>query len=214
LASIEAAAVAGLAYAGFAFASFTLLTRLPDASSATEIANFFADAGERRLAILALNLAAFSAIAFLWFVAVVRRRIGDREDRFFATVFFGSGILYAGLMLTSSALLAGPALGIEAVDGVAPGQEVYSTVAGAGFGLLLSVVPRVQAVFVVTTSTLVLRTGALARWVAILGYVVALVLFVIPILTEPAGLGFPAWVAVVSLTLLVRRAGAASPPPV
>jgi hypothetical protein len=28
-----------------------------------------------------------SAVAFLWFVAVIRRRVGDREDRFFVTVF-------------------------------------------------------------------------------------------------------------------------------
>src|SRR5258705_10732468 len=40
---------------------------------------------------LGLNLLPFAGIAFLWFIAVVRNRLGELEDRFFATVFLGSG---------------------------------------------------------------------------------------------------------------------------
>ena len=40
---------------------------------------------------LGLNLVPFAGIAFLWFMGVLRDRLGEREDRFFATVFFGSG---------------------------------------------------------------------------------------------------------------------------
>src|ERR1700746_2383537 len=43
---------------------------------------------------LALNLLPFAGISFLWFIAVVRDRLGELEDRFFATVFLGSGLLY------------------------------------------------------------------------------------------------------------------------
>jgi Predicted membrane protein (DUF2254) len=32
----------------------------------------------------------FAGIAFLWFIGVLRDRLGQRQDRFFATVFFGS----------------------------------------------------------------------------------------------------------------------------
>jgi len=39
---------------------------------------------------LALNLLPFAGIAFLWFIGVVRDRLGQSEDRFFATVFLGS----------------------------------------------------------------------------------------------------------------------------
>jgi MFS family permease len=42
---------------------------------------------------LALGLVPFAGIAFLWFTGVIRDRLGDREDRFFATVFLGSGII-------------------------------------------------------------------------------------------------------------------------
>jgi hypothetical protein len=36
-----------------------------------------------------LNLLPFAGIAFLWFIAVIRDRLGELEDRFFATVFSG-----------------------------------------------------------------------------------------------------------------------------
>jgi hypothetical protein len=41
---------------------------------------------------LALNLVPFAGIAFLWFIGVLRDRLGELEDRFFATVFLGSGL--------------------------------------------------------------------------------------------------------------------------
>jgi hypothetical protein len=42
----------------------------------------------------ALNLPPFAGIAFLWFIAVVRDRLGELEDRLFATVFLNSGLLF------------------------------------------------------------------------------------------------------------------------
>ena len=37
-------------------------------------------------------------------IAVVRNRLGALEDRFFATVFLGSGLLYIAMTFTSAAL--------------------------------------------------------------------------------------------------------------
>ena len=45
-----------------------------------------------------LGLVPFAGIAFLWFIGVVRDLIGDAEDRFFATVFLGSGILFVAIV--------------------------------------------------------------------------------------------------------------------
>jgi len=39
---------------------------------------------------LALSLVPFAGLAFLWFIGVVRDRIGRLEDRFFSSVFFGT----------------------------------------------------------------------------------------------------------------------------
>ena len=50
---------------------------------------------------LALNLLPFAGIAFLWFIAVMRSRLGDLEDHFFATVFMGSGYRQTGKLQLS-----------------------------------------------------------------------------------------------------------------
>ena len=53
---------------------------------------------------LALNLVPFAGIAFLWFIGVLRDRLGELEDRFFATVFLGSGLLFLAMLFASAAL--------------------------------------------------------------------------------------------------------------
>lgn len=57
-----------------------------------------------------LNLLVLSTIAFVWFVAVIRRRVGDREERFFGTVFLSSALLLAGLWLVGAMVHTTPAL--------------------------------------------------------------------------------------------------------
>ena len=52
---------------------------------------------------LALNLVPFAGVAFLWFIGVVRDRLGAYEDRFFATIFFGSGILFLAMLFIAAA---------------------------------------------------------------------------------------------------------------
>jgi len=43
----------------------------------------------------------FAGIAFLWFIGVLRDRLGELEDRFFATVFLGSGLLFLAMLFAS-----------------------------------------------------------------------------------------------------------------
>lgn len=203
--SVEAAAVAGIAFAVFYIVSLVLLRRQPGPEAdLAELADFYGDEGNRSLVILGLNLAVFSAIAFLWFIAVIRRRIGDREDRFFATVFLGSGLLFLGSMLVGAASYSSGVVTMELLGGTTPGAAAVGFGTGLASGLTLVVVPRLTAVFVLTTSTLVLRSGRIQRWVAILGYIVAVLLFVVPLFLQPLGYLFAVWVAVVSGALLVR----------
>jgi hypothetical protein len=59
-------------------------------------------------------LVIFSGIAFLWFTGVLRDLIGligEQEDHFFATIFFGSSILYVALGFVWAAIF-GAMLGI------------------------------------------------------------------------------------------------------
>jgi hypothetical protein len=52
---------------------------------------------------LGLNLVPFAGIAFSWFIGVLRDRLGELEDRFFATVFLGSGLLFLAMLFASAA---------------------------------------------------------------------------------------------------------------
>ena len=70
---------------------------------------------------VALNLIPFAGIAFLWFVGVVRDRVGEREDRFFATVFLGSGLLFVAMLFVGAAVAGGLIAG-QAQSGRRPGR--------------------------------------------------------------------------------------------
>ncbi len=54
---------------------------------------------------MALNLVPFAGVAFLWFIGVLRDRLGQQEDRFFATVFFGSGLLFLAMLFAAAAVI-------------------------------------------------------------------------------------------------------------
>src|SRR5260221_11485389 len=60
--------------------------------------------GQASTVSLALTWVPFAGIAFLWFIGVVRDRLGHLEDQFFSTVFFGSGLLYLSLTFVAAAL--------------------------------------------------------------------------------------------------------------
>ena len=43
---------------------------------------------------LAVALIPFAGIAFLWFMGVIRDQLGEMEDQFFSSIFYGSGLLF------------------------------------------------------------------------------------------------------------------------
>ena len=95
----RAAGVAGLAFAGLFTASIVLLRNQPSGgSTAAEVRDFYLSRNAGSVALVGVYLVPFSGIAFLWFIAAVRHLIGDREDRFFATVFLGSGLIFVAMM--------------------------------------------------------------------------------------------------------------------
>jgi len=97
LASIEAAAIAGVVCAiGWSLGMRGLLqTPAVDATDA-EIMSFYADDNAGRYSVLWLQVIVVATIAFMWFVGVVRSRVGDREPRLFGTVFLGGAATAGG----------------------------------------------------------------------------------------------------------------------
>ena len=204
--SIEAAAIAGVVYAVLTVLVLLRLSRFPSLDlSGEELTAWFDDDAHQAWLIGALTFASVASVAFLWFVAVIRRRVGDLEDRFFTTVFLSSGILYVAVWLTGAAALAAPAVAMSQLDAAAVSPASASLAGGIGSSLILVVAPRLQAVFIFSTSTVIKRSQVLPSWLAILGYLSGLLLFVTPWVIQPAGLLFPAWVFIVSVVMLVKH---------
>jgi hypothetical protein len=204
----RAAGVAGLVFAALFVASLLLLRNHPaSGSSAAQIADWYLRRDVRNVALVGLYLAPFSGIAFLWFIAVIRHWIGELEDRFFSTVFLGSGLLFVAMLFVSAgaagALLAGVRFRGQPVP--TPDSVVLSR--SLAYAFLYVYAMRAAAVFMLVVSTIGLRTGSLHRWLVLGGYAVALALLFIPPHIEWIVLLFPAWVAVVSVHIL--RAGPA-----
>jgi hypothetical protein len=200
-----AAGVAGLVFATLFVASIILLYPQPArGSSRAEIAEWYVHGGNRTASIVGLYLAPFAGIAFLWFIAAVRHRIGAYEDRFFATVFLGGGLLFVAMLYAAAAAAGAPLAAVRFQDAPPPSPDVIVFARGLGYTLLYVYAIRVAGVFMIVSSTIGLRTGTLPRWLAFLGYAVALVLLLSVSYSRGFVLIFPAWVSLVSIELLRR----------
>jgi MFS family permease len=202
----RAAGVAGLAFAALFIASVLLLRNHPAGdSTAAEIRDFYVGQNAGRIALVGVYLAPFAGIAFLWFIAVIRNLIGDREDRFFATVFLGSGLLFVAMLFISAgaggALMAAVKFQHEPV----PSPDTVVTIRSLAFGFLFVYAMRMAAVFMIVVSTIGMRLGILPRWLVVGGYAAALVLILNVSYIELLILVFPAWVAAVSVVILRAR---------
>ena len=197
----RAAGIAGVVFAVLFGASLVLLHTVldPDPSSAIDWAG---PAGPRVR--LALTVMPFAGIAFLWFIGVVRDRLGELEDRFFSTVAPGSALLFLAMVFVSMAT-AGGLLASARAD-LTMDAERGLTSFGCAMMLQISNVYalRMGGVFMLPLGTVWLRTGLMPRWLVATTYLLALAMLVIVNLSLWVSLLFPTWVLVVSSYGLVR----------
>jgi hypothetical protein len=154
---------------------------------------------------IGLTIMPLAGIAFLWFVGVVRDRIGALEDRFFSTVFFGSSLLFLAMVFVATAV-AGALVYAARVD---PAWVHAAHVVNFGRAVLVQIsniyALRMAAVLMISLATIWLRTGLMPRWLVATTYLLAAALLVV-VSAEPwVPLVFPAWVFVVSLMILRRE---------
>jgi hypothetical protein len=194
----RAAAVAGIFFSVLLTAAMVLV-RLAMPSDPRDAVDWLTDGSKRDSVIIALNMLPFAGIAFLWFIGVVRDRIGEGEDRFFATVFLGSGLLFVAMLFASGAVAGG--LVLSADDNLAAG--VWSFARRVSLSLLTVYAMRMAAVFAISTSTIANRLGLAPRWLTVLGLATATVLLLTAGFIPWIEVIFPAWVFVFSLNILV-----------
>ncbi len=199
LSTPRAAALAGVLFTVlFGMAIWLIRSTLPEGGSP---GSQWLDSNSGRLRVAAI-LMPFAGICFLWFIGVVRDGLGSYEDRFFSSVFLGSGLLFLAMLFASSATAAG----LVAISGAT--GDARTTTALFGQALLLSLAKtygvRMAAVFMISLATIWLRTGLMRRWLIVITYVVAVALLLLGDLSMWIVLAFPAWVFIVSVLALVR----------
>src|SRR4051812_36651909 len=97
----RAAAIAGVIFSVLMSVSLVII-RLAVPPYQTDSGEWLTDPFRRNAVRFAVQLVPFAGIAFLWFIGVLRSRLGALEDQFFATVFFGSGLLFVASLFASA----------------------------------------------------------------------------------------------------------------
>ena len=98
---------------------------------------------------------------------MLRDRLGQQEDRFFATVFFGSALLFLAMLFAAAAVIGAITLVASAAE---PNELINSATfrfARAAAYIIINVYAiKMAAVFMFSTSTVVIYTGIAPRWIA------------------------------------------------
>jgi hypothetical protein len=201
----RAAGMAGVLFSLLFGASLVLLRTALDPDPFVAI-DWDGPAGWRVRA--AVTLMPFAGVAFLWFIGVVRDRLGQHEDRFFSTVWLGSGLLFVAMVFVSMSIAGGllatarAELPVDAERGFAAfGRAVMLQISNV-YAL------RMGGVFMLSLGTVWFRTGLMPRWLVATTYLLALAMLVIVNLNLWVTLLFPAWVLAVSLHVLIRPSSA------
>ncbi len=194
----RAAAVAGI-LSGSLFIATHVLMRL-SLSAPTTTGSVLVESASTFT--IVLRLLPFAGIFFLWFIGVARDRLGDWEDKFFSTIFLGSGLLYLAMTFTASAIGGGLLASYSSLE---PGMgEAIFQYTNSVIGQITQVYSvRMAAVFMLSSATMWHRTGVMPRWLALLTYVLGLGLLVLISFSLWTTLIFPVWMLAVSILILI-----------
>ncbi|HEY9639632.1 MAG TPA: hypothetical protein V6C57_04070 [Coleofasciculaceae cyanobacterium] len=199
----KAAAIAGIVFSVLLIISLTMLLISIPANPREGGAWISAS---KNTILLALNLLPFSGIAFLWFIGVVRDRLGESEDRFFATVFLGSGLLFLAMLFTFAALTGSIILLYLSQSNPLIASGFYNFGYTTAREIMNSYAIKMAGVFMISTCTIFIRTQVIPRWMAWLGYALAAIMILRISHIDRIGwvsLFFPLWVLLISIYLLI-----------
>ena len=201
---LETPRAAGLAGVLFAvlFGVIVVMLRRVVPSDPHSAGTWLTHPSNRHDIVFALSLVPFCGILFLWFMGAVRARMGDAEDKFLATVFMGSGLLFVAMIFAFSAMF-GALVGIAALHHGAPPLDVWQLGRETTFNFAAVYAVKMGAVFMMASSTIALRLGIFHRVIVVAGYVCALALLFTSSAVPWVQIVFPLWVLLVSVNILI-----------
>jgi hypothetical protein len=201
--SPRSAALAGILFSGLLITSMLLITGVTQVSVDDISAEWLGTRADS--ASLALSLIPFAGIAFFWFTGVIRDHIGDREDRFFATVFLGSGIAFVVLMFIYAATTGAVFRSFSLASDMLADEDIFI------FGFLFmneilgNYILRLAGVYMFSIGTIWTRATVMPRWLTIITYLLALVFLFFAGSIREARYVFPAWVFLTSVYILITN---------
>lgn len=151
----------------------------------------------------AAALVPFAAVAFLWFMAAVRDQVGEREDRLIATLLLGSGLLFLSGLFLLAAVTAGVVTASQPPAASDPGMARF--VRAAAYNIAHDYIVKTSIVFMIATSTLILRARSAPRPFAFAGYGAAIAMLFGSYFSDDVFLAMPLWIALISLHILFGR---------
>lgn len=199
--SPRSAALAGILFSLLIGASMILL-RTGAIVDPTEIDAEWLDAQSSTAAVV-LILVPFAGIAFLWFTGVIRDLLGDLEDRFFATVFLGSGIVLVVMMFVWASAYGAMFGTYQAVGTSRNDFDIFIYAIVFANQIMGSYFLRMASVYMLSIGSLWTKTKAVPRWLTIVTYLVAVPFLLFAGALRTARVLFPAWVLLVSIFILI-----------
>ncbi|MFF3589437.1 hypothetical protein ACFYYI_20050 [Streptomyces sp. NPDC002387] len=198
----RAAGLAGVVFALLLAAAIVLIRLgIPQGADAAT-GGGLPDPTRRSAVRAALALVPFAGIFFLWFIGVMRAHIGDAEDKFLATVFLGSGLVFVATMFAAAAA-ADAVLATTNRPGGLPAPPTWDFGRHLAYTLMVGFAMRMAAVFTCSMSVIGHRLAVLPRWLTALGFLTALTLLFVATNVPWAELVFPAWSLIISVHILV-----------
>ena len=201
--SPRSAAIAGILFSGLLITTMVLTTGV----SIVSLDEFSLEWLESRASSvsLGLGLVPFAGIAFFWFTGVIRDHIGDREDRFFATVFLGSGIAFVVLLFIYAAAIGAVFGSYSLAADLLTDDDIFI------FGFLFmneilgNYILRIAGVYMFSIGTIWTRSQVMPRWLTVTTYIVALLFLFFAGSIREARYIFPGWVLLTSIYILITN---------
>ncbi|PBC62369.1 hypothetical protein BKI49_19160 [Streptomyces sp. Tue6028] len=198
----RAAGLAGIVFALLLAAAIVLIRLgIPEGADAVSPQGF-SDSARRTAVRTALALVPFAGIFFLWFLGAVRAHVGEGEDKFLATVFLGSGLVFTATMFGAAAA-AGAVLSTAHPAGPTPSLPTWDFGRHFAYTLMIGYAMRMAAVFTCSLSVIGHRLGVLPRWLTVLGFLTTLTLLFVSSNVPWVELVFPAWSLVIGAYIFV-----------
>lgn len=198
----RAGAVAGVLFA-LLFGISVVLIRLSVPANSADASAWTTSTLSR--ASLGLRLIPFASIFFLWFMGVIRDRLGAAEDKLFATVTLGSGLVFLALTLASCAIAGGLLDSLLTGGSQALPLGVYLFARSITDLAFNTYAVKMASVFMLSLGTLWRATGVMPRPLVYLTYLLALGMLVVFSQSLWLLLIFPAWVLLVSVYILITN---------